>query len=66
MIDALDPDHCDFAALRTAVLGTHIKDLKKATKDKYEIYRTEKLLARRATMHISEEEREKIINDLVV
>jgi len=66
VIDALDPDHCDFAALRTAVLGTHIKDLKKATKDKYEIYRTEKLLARRATMHISEEEREKIINDLVV
>lgn len=25
VVDALDPNHCDFAALRTAVLGTHIK-----------------------------------------
>jgi len=24
-IDVLDPDHCDFAALRTAVLSTHMK-----------------------------------------
>jgi hypothetical protein len=24
-VDVLDPDHCDFAALRTAVLSTHLK-----------------------------------------
>jgi len=25
VIDVLDPDHCDFAALRTAILSTHLK-----------------------------------------
>jgi len=56
-VDVLDPNHCDFAALRTAVLSTHLKLLKIHTKEVlYENYRTEKLLARRATRHISEEE----------
>jgi len=64
-IDVLDPNHCDFAALRTAVLSTHLKILKIHTKEVlYEKYRTEKLLARRATAHISEEERQRLLEDL--
>ncbi|KAF5385719.1 hypothetical protein D9757_005498 [Collybiopsis confluens] len=64
-IDVLDPEHCDFAALRTAVLSTHLKVLKVHTKEVlYEKYRTEKLLARRATSHITEEERDRLLKDL--
>lgn len=56
-IDVLNPTHCDFAALRTVVLSTHMKVLKTHTKEVlYEKYRTEKLLVRRATQRISEEE----------
>lgn len=80
-VDVLDPNHCDFSALRTAVLSTHlkvgligltcqscthflfpIKLLKTHTKEVlYEKYRTEKLLARRATSHISAEETERLL-----
>ncbi|KAI0696004.1 Septin-domain-containing protein [Cytidiella melzeri] len=61
-VDVLDPEHCDFAALRTAVLSTHMKLLKIRTKEVlYERYRTEKLLARRATQQISETDRRRII-----
>jgi hypothetical protein len=81
-VDVLDPKHCDFAALRTAVLSTHLKVcffcivvfllilkdlvyeqvLKTHTKEVlYEKYRTEKLLARRATRQITEEERKKFL-----
>ncbi|RDB17825.1 Septin-8-A [Hypsizygus marmoreus] len=64
-VDVLDPNHCDFAALRTAVLSTHFKVLKTHTKEVlYEKYRTEKLLARRATRNISEEERQRLLEDL--
>ncbi|CAA7261593.1 unnamed protein product [Cyclocybe aegerita] len=64
-VDVLDPNHCDFAALRTAVLSTHLKLLKIHTKEVlYEKYRTEKLLARRATRHISDEERQRLLEDL--
>jgi len=64
-VDVLDPNHCDFAALRTAVLSTHIKVLKTHTKEVlYEKYRTEKLLARRATRNISEDERQRLLEDL--
>ncbi|TFK40802.1 septin family protein [Crucibulum laeve] len=64
-IDVLDPNHCDFAALRTAVLSTHLKLLKVRTKEVlYEKYRTQKLLARRATQHISEDERQRLLEDL--
>jgi len=64
-IDVLDPDHCDFAALRAAVLGSYMRSLKTVTKDVlYERFRTEKLLARRATANISEAERKRIIDDL--
>ncbi|KAF5369466.1 hypothetical protein D9758_002737 [Tetrapyrgos nigripes] len=64
-VDVLNPDHCDFAALRTAVLSTHLRVLKTQTKEVlYEKYRTEKLLARRATHNISEEERRRLLEDL--
>ncbi|KAH8825360.1 septin family protein [Flagelloscypha sp. PMI_526] len=64
-IDVLNPDHCDFSALRTSILSTHIKVLKTSTKEVlYEKYRTEKLLARRATSQITEEERQRLLEDL--
>ncbi|KAJ7095830.1 septin family protein [Mycena belliarum] len=64
-IDVLDPTHCDYAALRTAVLSTHLKVLKNHTKEVlYEKYRTEKLLARRATAHITDDERQRLLEDL--
>jgi len=64
-VDVLDPNHCDFAALRTAVLSTHLKVLKIHTKEVlYEKYRTEKLLARRATRQISEDARQRLLEDL--
>ncbi|TFK27707.1 hypothetical protein FA15DRAFT_635350 [Coprinopsis marcescibilis] len=64
-VDVLDPQHCDFAAMRTAVLSTHLKLLKIRTKEVlYEKYRTEKLLARRATAQISEEQRQRLLEDL--
>ncbi|EJD50842.1 hypothetical protein AURDEDRAFT_111987 [Auricularia subglabra TFB-10046 SS5] len=64
-VDVLDPHHCDFAALRTAVLSTHLKALKASTKDVlYEQFRTEKLLARRATRNINDEDRKRLLEDL--
>ncbi|KAI0661929.1 Septin-domain-containing protein [Cubamyces menziesii] len=64
-VDVLSPEHCDFAALRTAVLSTHMKMLKIRTKEVlYEKYRTEKLLARRATRNISEDETRRLLEDL--
>ncbi|TDL23318.1 hypothetical protein BD410DRAFT_747416 [Rickenella mellea] len=64
-VDVLDPSHCDFAALRTAVLSTHMRVLKSHTKNVlYEKFRTEKLLARRATQNISEEARRRLLEDL--
>ncbi|KAK7048403.1 Septin family protein [Favolaschia claudopus] len=64
-VDVLDPNHCDFAALRTAVLSTHLKVLKSHTKEVlYEKYRTEKLLARRATANITDDERQRLLEDL--
>ncbi|THG94249.1 hypothetical protein EW145_g8178, partial [Phellinidium pouzarii] len=64
VVDVLDPMHCDFAALRTAVLSTHFKVLKMNTKEVlYEKYRTEKLLARRATRNISDEDRKRLLED---
>ena len=80
MVDVLDPIHCDFAALRTAVLSTHMKVttslstdvtfmltfydqvLKTHTREVlYEKFRTEKLLARRATRKIGEEQTKKLL-----
>ncbi|KZP33683.1 hypothetical protein FIBSPDRAFT_773474 [Athelia psychrophila] len=51
-VDVLDPSHCDFAALRTAVLSTHLKALKIRTKEVlYERYRTEKLVSWKERKH---------------
>lgn len=47
-IDVLNASHCDFVPMRTAVFGSHLKALRKRTKDAYEQYRTEKLLIRKA------------------
>ncbi|KAG8907706.1 hypothetical protein FRB99_002502 [Tulasnella sp. 403] len=64
-IDVLDPAHCDFVAMRTAVLGTHMRTLKNNTKEVlYEKYRTEKLLARRATQTISDADRKKLLHGM--
>ncbi|KAH7922949.1 hypothetical protein BV22DRAFT_1069573 [Leucogyrophana mollusca] len=64
-VDVLNPEHCDFAALRTAVLLTHIRVLKVHTREVlYEKYRTEKLLARRATRNIGPEETKRLLEDL--
>ncbi|KAJ7288300.1 septin family protein [Mycena rebaudengoi] len=66
-VDVLDPTHCDFSALRTVVLSTHLKVLKNHTKEVlYEKYRTEKLLARRATAHITDDERQRLLEGLSV
>ncbi|KAF9533140.1 septin family protein [Crepidotus variabilis] len=65
MVDVLNPNHCDYAALRTTVFSTHLKLLKIRTKEVlYEKYRTEKLLARRATANISEDERQRLLEGL--
>ena len=62
-IDSMNPRHCDFVALRGAVLGSHLKALKNQTKEVlYEKYRTEKLLARRATRDISDADRTKLLS----
>ncbi|KAI1793414.1 Septin-domain-containing protein [Ganoderma leucocontextum] len=64
-VDVLDPEHCDFPAMRTAVMSTHIKLLKLRTKEVlYEKYRTEKLLARRATRNIGEDETRRLLEEL--
>ncbi|KAF9520121.1 hypothetical protein BS47DRAFT_1451612 [Hydnum rufescens UP504] len=48
-VDVLDPKHCDYLALRHAVLGPQMHMLRQTTKEVlYEKHRTEKLLARRA------------------
>ncbi|EMD39843.1 hypothetical protein CERSUDRAFT_112110 [Gelatoporia subvermispora B] len=64
-VDVLSPEHCDFAALRTAVLSTHMKMLKIRTREVlYERFRTEKLLAKRATQRISEDQTRQIMAEL--
>ncbi|KAI0036458.1 hypothetical protein K488DRAFT_41108 [Vararia minispora EC-137] len=62
MIDVLEPQHCDFAALRTAILSTHMKVLKTHTREVlYERFRTEKLLVRRATRKFGEKEAQQLV-----
>ncbi|GAB1520768.1 hypothetical protein RhiTH_003856 [Rhizoctonia solani] len=61
-IDVLDPSHCDLGVLRGVVLGSHMKVLKTHTREvMYERFRTEKLLARRATANISAEQRSRLL-----
>ncbi|KAG6820820.1 hypothetical protein H0H93_011114 [Arthromyces matolae] len=44
IVEIDNPDHSDFVRLRSALLGSHLNDLKSLTEDiLYETYRTEKL-----------------------
>lgn len=44
IVDIENPEHSDYGALRSAILGSHMADLKDLTHDfLYETYRTEKL-----------------------
>ncbi|CAE6458287.1 unnamed protein product [Rhizoctonia solani] len=64
-IDVLDPTHCDVGVLRGVVLGSHMKALKTHTREVlYERFRTEKLLARRATANITPEQRSRLLKGL--
>ncbi|QRV77659.1 Septin-9 [Ceratobasidium sp. AG-Ba] len=64
-IDVLDPAHCDVGVLRSVVLGSHMNALKTHTREVlYEKYRTEKLLARRATQNITPEQRSRLMKGL--
>lgn len=64
-LDVLNPAHCDFVPLRTAVLSTHFRALKTNTREVlYEKYRTDKLLARRATRNIGAEEKRRLLEEL--
>jgi septin family protein len=52
-IDVGNPEHCDFNTLTTALLGSHIDELRNFTKDVlYEKYRTEKLKKKRASLFV--------------
>jgi len=64
-IDVVDPAHCDVGVLRGAILGSHLKALKTQTREVlYEKFRTEKLLARRATQNITPEQRSRLMKGL--
>ncbi|KAG8780718.1 hypothetical protein FRC12_022646 [Ceratobasidium sp. 428] len=64
-IDVLDPAHCDVGVLRGVVLGSHLNALKVHTREVlYERFRTEKLLARRATQNITPEQRSRLMKGL--
>lgn len=64
-IDVLNPDHCDFSALRQVLLITHRKIFKDLTVEKYyEQYRTEKLLARKASRLLSGDVKKKVIDEI--
>lgn len=65
IVDVLDPNNCDFATLRGVLLTTHRKIFKDITFEKYyEQYRTEKLLARKASRLMREDVKKKLLEDL--
>ncbi|KAJ3314979.1 hypothetical protein HDV04_004779 [Boothiomyces sp. JEL0838] len=50
-IEVENPKHCDFDALKTALLGTHLEDLRLATREEfYEKWRTESLTKSRSSL----------------
>lgn len=64
-VDVLNPLHSDFGLLRDALLGGVMKSLKDATRlDKYEPYRTERLLARKATRGLAEGDVEELAREV--
>lgn len=63
-IEVENSEHCDFNTLTTALLGSHIDELRKTTKDIiYEKYRTEKLKMNRALLFVPKN-LQKLVTDL--
>ncbi|CAG8688764.1 9297_t:CDS:2 [Ambispora leptoticha] len=65
IIDCLNPKHCDFVVLKNVLLTSHRKLFKDRTLESfYEQYRTERLLARKASKMITKEQKKKLLEDL--
>jgi cell division control protein 11 len=65
IIDCLNPKHCDFVVLRNVLLSSHRKLFKDITTEVfYEQYRTERLMARKASKMITKEQKKKLMEDL--
>lgn len=65
IIDCLNPKHCDFVVLRNVLLSSHRKLFKDITTELfYEQYRTERLMARKASKMITKEQKKKLMEDL--
>ncbi|CAG8441674.1 2755_t:CDS:2 [Diversispora eburnea] len=65
IIDCLNPKHCDFVVLRNVLLSSHRKLFKDITLEVfYEQYRTERLMARKASKMITKEQKKKLLEDL--
>ncbi|KAL8290588.1 hypothetical protein RQP46_002846 [Phenoliferia psychrophenolica] len=64
-LDVLNPDHSDFIPLRDTLFGPQMRLLKEATRlEKYEPFRTQRLLAKRGTRVLSDEAKNNILKDL--
>lgn len=78
-VDILDPRQSDFVVLRNTIFGRLLavrpsspgrvadksQTLKETTQlDKYEQFRTSRLIARRATANLSEQSRNELLRDL--
>uniref|UniRef100_A0A1D1ZGZ4 Septin spn3 n=1 Tax=Anthurium amnicola TaxID=1678845 RepID=A0A1D1ZGZ4_9ARAE len=65
IIDCENPKHCDFTVLRNVLLSSHRKLFKDITLEVfYEQYRTERLMARKASKMITKEQKKKLMEDL--
>ncbi|KAL1918968.1 uncharacterized protein VTP21DRAFT_2349 [Calcarisporiella thermophila] len=64
-VNCLDPSHCDFTVVRAVLLVSHRQLLRDMTyRVYYERYRTEKLLARKASLEMSEEQKQRLLENL--
>jgi len=63
-VDVLDSRHCDFTLLKETIMESGgMRMLKESTRqDKYEPFRTQRLLARRATKNIDENTRKRLFD----
>ena len=65
VIDCLNSKHCDFVVLKNVLMNTHRRLFKDMTLEVfYEQYRTERLLARKASKMITKEQKKKLLDDL--
>lgn len=63
-LDVLNPEHCDFLPLKQAILS-NANLLRDTTRlDKYESYRTQRLLQRRATRQLPKATRDSILHEV--